>query len=306
MKTWLKLGVILLSLPAAALECDVLDAEFKKSQSSLSDSARLLEIQFLHNEALELRQIPEHHLAKPKSYWQNCMNAKMRALNMHLSLASPKLKSNADFHILLSSSYEMRGEVGRAYFHCLQASKLLPRDHSLRLKALNLWLKSQDTVLSLEESSASKGKGRKALALGDKKDFDQKMEFFLLPIMKDRGAKPAELAAAYHVRSSYYESLARIVDAAGDWEKLTDLDPGNIVPHKKLVAFELSRGRKTEARKILERVVSINPADLGAQKKLVELYIDKREIQRAKTLLRQASAYFPDDEDLQALQKFVN
>ncbi|MEO5667590.1 MAG: tetratricopeptide repeat protein, partial [Bdellovibrionota bacterium] len=162
-----------------------------------------------------------------------------------------------------------------------------------------------DTVLTLESNSA-KMRGHKALALGDKKDFDQKMEFFILPIIKDKDAKPKEIAAAYHVRASYYESLARIVDAAGDWEKLTNVDPTNVVPHKKLAAFELSRGRKTEARKILEKVVSINPSDLGAQKKLIELYIDKREMQRAKTMLRQAVAYYPDDEDLQAFQKFVN
>lgn len=306
MKRLLALVVLGVSSSTWALECEGLDTEFRKSQENLTDNARLLEIQSIHNDTLELRRIPDHHLAKPKSYWQNCMDSKIRTLNMHLSLSSPKLKSNADFHVLLASSYEMRGELGRAYFHSLEASKILPLDHSLRLRTLSLWLKSQDTMLDLEQSSASKGKGRKALALGDKKDFDQKMEFFLLPIFKDRSAKSIDVASAYYVRASYYESLARIVDAAGDWEKLTGLDPTNVVPHKKLAAFELSRGRKTEARKILEKVVRINPSDLGAQKKLIEIYIDKREMQRARGMLRQAVAYYPDDEDLQSFQKIVN
>lgn len=305
MKRWLGLGVLCLSSASFAVECEKLDAEYRKSQDNLGDSARLLEIQSIHNDVLELREIPDHHLAKPKSYWQNCMNSKIRSLNMHLSLASPKLRSNADFHVLLSSSYEMRGELGRAYVHALEASKLLPVDYPLRMRALSLWLQSQGTVLDLERNTA-KGRTRKALALGDKKDFDQKMEFFLLPIFKDRGASPRDVAVAYHVRASYYESLARIVDASGDWEKLTDLDPTNVVPHKKLAAFELSRGRKTEARKILERVVRINPSDLGSQKKLIELYVDKREMQRARGMLRQALAYYPDDEDLQEFQKLVN
>ncbi|MEO6460526.1 MAG: hypothetical protein ABIO95_08760, partial [Bdellovibrionota bacterium] len=142
MKYWLGLSVLCLSSSMCfALECDKTDGEFKKSQENLSDSARLLEIQSIHNDVLELRQIPDHHLSKPKSYWQNCLDAKVRTLNMHLALASPKLKSNADFHILLSSSYEMRGDLGRAYYHALEASKILPLDHTLRLKALALWLK---------------------------------------------------------------------------------------------------------------------------------------------------------------------
>jgi tetratricopeptide (TPR) repeat protein len=305
MRFFLGLIVAGITFSANALECEKLEADFKKSQENLSDSARLLDIQSLHNDLLELRQIPDHHLSKPKSYWQNCMDSKVRSLNMHLSLASPKLRSNADFHVLVSSSFEMRGDLGRAYFHALEASKILTNDHALRLRTLSLWLKSQATVLDLE-GKAAKSKSRKALALGDKKDFDQKMEFFLLPIFKDRSAKPADTAAAYQVRSSYYESLARIVDAAGDWEKLTDLDPTNVVPHKKLAAFELSRGRKTEALKILERVAKINPADLGTQKKLVELYIDKREMQKARGALRTAIAYFPDDQDLAEFQKVVN
>jgi tetratricopeptide (TPR) repeat protein len=306
MQKYFAIGILCFSSVCYGLECDALDEEFRKSQQNLSDSVRLLEIQVIHNDMLDLRHIPDHHMAKPKSYWQNCLDSKVRSLNMHVSLASPKLKSNGDFHVLLSSGFEMRGDVGRAYFHAVEASKIFTRDHALRLRALSLWLKSQETMLGLEKRVSGRSASRKALALGDKKDFDQKIDFFLLPVMRDRNASSKDKIAAHQVRAAYYESLARIVDAAGDWETLTKIDPRNVVSHKKLAAFELSRGRKTEAQRVLEHVIKIMPSDLGAQKKLIEIYVDKREMQRARSVLRQALAYYPDDSDLLSFQKIIN
>jgi tetratricopeptide (TPR) repeat protein len=291
--------MVFFAISAEARICENLAAEYRKAQTNLQDGERILSLQGIHNDILGLRAIPEGHQGKPRSFWQNCMDNKIKTLNMHIQLASPRLRENADFHVLLSSSFEMRGELGRAYFHALEGTKLLPKDHKLRLKTFTLWLKTQDTILNLEQESAEKGS---RLGLGDKRDFDRQMEFFITPILKDRKAVQDQIAA-YTVRAAYYESLARIVDAASDWERLTQLDPRNVVPYKKLAAFELSRGRRTQAQSILEKVIQIAPSDLGASKKLIEIYVERREMQKASRLLSRALSFYPKDADLISFQK---
>lgn len=181
--------------------------------------------------------------------------------------------------------------------------KLLPKDTHLRLKTFSLWLKTQKTLLDLERESSKKGKH---LGLGNKRDFDRQMEHFLLPILKDSSASPEDLAAVYRIRAAYYESLARVVDAAGDWERLAELEPHNVTHYKKLAAFELLRGRKSQAGTLLEKVLSKTPSDLGASKKLIELYVDRREMQKARRLLSQALSFYPDDRDLMAFRSSLH
>jgi|GEM_PF-3391946 len=285
---------------AQSIDCSKQEEDYSLAQTNLDDSRRLLAVQSLHNDILTLKSLPEHFQGKPRSFWQNCVNGKVKTLNMHIGLASPKLRSNADFHVMISSNFEMRGEYGRAYFHASEASKTLPKDNNLRLKTFALWLRTQDVLLDLEGESSRKGK---QLGLGNKSDFDRQMEHFLYPIIKSTTANANDTASAYRVRAAYYESLARVVDAASDWERLAELEPHNVVHLKKLAAFELSRGRKTQARNLLERVILKAPSDLGAQKKLIELYVDKREMQKAQRLLGQALSFYPEDRDLMAFRK---
>lgn len=285
-----------------SLNCDSHSIEFAKAQSNNEDSQRLMRVQGLHNDIFTLKDLPESHLGKPRSYWQNCLNAKVKTLNMEISLASPKIRSNPDFQILIASNFEMRGEYGKAYFHSQEASKILTKDHNVRLKTFMLWLRTQDTLLELEGEVAQKGR---PLGLGNKMDFDRQMESFLYPIIKDTTSASTDTIAAYRVRAAYYESLARVVDAASDWEKLAELEPLNVTHLKKIAAFELSRGRKTQAQSLLEKVTFRVPSDLGAQKKLIEIYIDKRELKKAQRALSQALSFFPGDSDLLAFSKTI-
>jgi len=299
-------AVVIFALQASstfALECKNAKDEVDKASKSMGDSDRLLGVESLHNDILELVSVPDRYQGKPKSFWQECLNQKVAALNKHIAHSSDRLRDNPDFHVLISSNFEMRGEYGRAYYHGMQAIKKLPKDYNLRLRVFHVWLMSQKILIDVEKSRNQSGRTKDMVALGDEKEFQKQVDYFLGTIIRDRQADRTDQVAAYRVRAAYYESIARIIDAAEDWEKITELDLKDVSALKKIAAFELSRGRKTAARKILEKVLRIIPSDLGANKKLIELYIDRREVERAKQQLSMAMRYYPDDGDLLELKR---
>ena len=294
---------LVISMSAFAVDCKVSKDELSKASKNMPDSDRLLGVESLHNDILELVSISDRHEGKPKSYWQTCLNYKVKSLNKHITHSSDKLRDNADFHVLLSSNFEMRGEYGRAYYHGMQAIKKLPKDYNLRLRVFNLWLNTQKVLLDIENARTQVGRRQNMVALGDQNEFDKKVTFFLGTIINDNKADRFDRISAYRVRASYFEALGRIVDAAEDWEKIASQDPKEVKSLKKLAAFELSRQRKTVAKKYLLRVLKVLPSDLGAHKKLIEIYLDRREVQRAKQQLSLALRYYPDDNDLLELKK---
>ncbi len=303
LRIWIFVLLAMFSQIGQALECKDAKADFEKASHSKNDSERLLEVEALHNDILELVSMPDQYQGKPKSYWQECLNQKVAALNQHIALSSDKLRDNPDFHVLLASNFEMRGDYGKAYYHGKQAIKKLPKDYNLRLRVFHLWLMSQKVLLDIEKSRNQAGRTQSMLALGDKREFEKQVEFFLGQIIRDNKADNGDKVAAYRVRAAYYESIARIVDAAEDWESIVALDLKDVASLKKIAAFELSRSRKVEAQKLLEKVLRVLPSDLGANKKLIELYLDRREVDRAKQQLSLAMRYYPDDPDLMELKK---
>lgn len=285
-----------------ALDCTTTRPEYERAKGSMSDDDRFLALEAIHNDIYELILLPERHLGKPRSYWQNCMNAKVRTLNEHIKLSSDRMRDSPDFHVLLSSNFEMRGEYGKAYVHGMTAVKKLPRDYSLRLRVFNVWLASQKAMLDVERARSSAGRSQNMVALGDPKAFDEKLDFFVTEIVNDRNASQDDRLAALKVRAAYYEALARLVDAVEDWEAILKITSTDIRYLRKLAAYELSRNRKSAAMRLLDRIVQANPGDLGAHKKLIEMYIARREIQRARSQLSLATRFHPMDGDLRLLK----
>jgi tetratricopeptide (TPR) repeat protein len=288
--------------PAFAVDCQNTAEEYSKAKGAMNDDGRFLALEQMHNDIYDLVLLPERHEGKPRSYWQNCMNAKVRTLNEHIKLSSDRMRDSADFHILLASNFEMRGEYGKSYVHGMTAVKKLPRDYSLRLRVFNVWLASQKVMLDVEKARNSAGRRQNMVALGDSKAFDDKLDFFVSEILKDRKASSDDRLAALKVRAAYYEALARLIDAVEDWEAILKITPKDIRYLRKLAAYELSRSRKSAAMKLLDRIVKSNPGDLGAHKKLIEMYIARREVQRAKSQLSLAMRFHPMDRDLRLLK----
>jgi tetratricopeptide (TPR) repeat protein len=289
-------GVLLLGAflsPArAALEplCGDSKDRIDEARMELSDSARLKSVDRLRQTLLQLKRIDVKAATRPRAYWQTCLDKTVQALNIHLSVAAPKLRAHPDFNLILAQIYELREDWPLASQYAELALRSLPKDHALRLKCLELWLQSQRSALANKGNYAA---------------FQKTVDAYLEPILSDKTAPRDQLIAAHQARASFLESVARFRDAVEEWQKLVELEPSETNYRRRLAAWELSRKRITEAVKILEQIVRHSPADLGAHKQLIEIYVDRKDLARAAEQARDALEMHPTDVELLRLQKYL-
>jgi tetratricopeptide (TPR) repeat protein len=284
---------LVLSVAAQAAEplCGYAKDEIDEARLELSDSARLKAVDRLRIGLMQLRRIDVKTATRPRAYWQTCLDKKVEALNIHLRVASPKLRAHPDFNMILAQIYELRGDWPLASQYAELALVSLPRDHNLRLKCLELWLQGQ---------RASQG------SKGNMAAFQKTVDAYVAPILADKSAPREILIAAHRARASFLESVARFRDAVEEWQKLVELEPSETNHRRKLAAWEISRQRSTEAIKHLEQIVRHSPGDLGAHKQLIEIFVDRKDMPRAAAQARHALEQHPADVELLRLQKYLD